>query len=300
MANSITGVNDDIISMAILEAFTAEITPLNAFTTNFSSDAAKKGDRISILRTIAADAALDKTTHAAYTKQDADSDAVEVVLGQPKYVSWGLDDTEVANSSVVNMEVYGKQKGFQLAKAVLQNIWSTLTVANFSAATVVGLANAFTTEVVADVAGVCTSADMPKDMRSLIVDDGHLTNLKKDTNLADASAYGDSRTIREGAVGRLYGFDVFETTLITGIAGTVANLVGIAAHPSGLAVAMRYLAPQPGNTYLRAEPLVGEGGITLGLRDWYSNDTGVRNRVVECVFGKNVGLPAGIELLVTA
>ena len=40
--------------------------------------------------------------------------------------------------------------------------------------------------------------------------------------------------------------------------------------------------------------------MTLGLRDWYSNDTGVRNRVVEAVYGKQVGLATGILRMVSA
>ena len=82
MANSITGINDDIISQAVLEGYTTAIAPLAAFATDFSSEAARRGEKVSIMRdNTAIDAAVDKTTHADYTIQDADSDAVEVTLG---------------------------------------------------------------------------------------------------------------------------------------------------------------------------------------------------------------------------
>ena len=81
MANSITGINDDIISQAVLEGYTTAIAPLAAFATDFSSDAARRGEKVSIMRdNTAIDAAVDKTTHADYTIQDADADAVEVTL----------------------------------------------------------------------------------------------------------------------------------------------------------------------------------------------------------------------------
>src|SRR5690348_9403450 len=109
MANSNTGINDLILPNAITEAFTAEVAPLSLFTADFSPDAAKKGDTIHILRTIAATAATTKATHAAYTIQDANNDYISLTLGQPAYVSWGLDDVEISLSSLLSMEVFAKQ-----------------------------------------------------------------------------------------------------------------------------------------------------------------------------------------------
>jgi hypothetical protein len=298
MANSITGVNDDIIAMSALEAFCATLTPLNAFSTNFSADAAKKGDKVSILRTIAADAATNKTTHTAYTIQDADSDAVEIPLGQPKYVSWGLDDVEIASSSVLGMETYGKQKGFQLAKAVLQDIWSEITNANFGAAAFTGAATTFDVDDVADIKDACDDADMPEEGRSLILSNAYYTALLKDAGIQASDAFGGSEGIRQGMIPNLMGFNLFRSNLVP---ANAENLVGFAAHPGGLGVGMRYLQPQEGNTYNRAEALVDpESGLTIGLRDWYSNDTGVRNRVLECVYGFETGVAAGLKRMVSA
>lgn len=297
MANSITGVNDDIIAQAALEAFVASILPLSAFTTSFSGEAAKKGEKVSVLRTIAADAAADKTTHAAYTIQDADNDAVEITLGQPKYVSWGLDDVEIASSSVVNMEVYGKQKGYELARAVLVDIFGAITNANYGAAVFTGAASTFDSDDVIDIATACDTAKMPPEMRALVLSETYAGALCKDNSIKSAANLGSAEVIREGSIGRLSGFDVFKSVLIP---SNSENLVGFVAHPAGLAVAMRYLKPQEGNTYLRAEPLTDPSGITLGLRDWYDNSTGVRQRVLECVFGKITGIAAGIKRIVSA
>ena len=83
MANSITGVNDDIIASNVLSGFISGIAPIMSLAADFSADAAKPGDKISVLRdNTAIDAAVDKTTHAAYTIQDADSDSFEIALAQ--------------------------------------------------------------------------------------------------------------------------------------------------------------------------------------------------------------------------
>jgi P22 coat protein - gene protein 5 len=298
MANSITGVNDDIISQSVLSGFIKSIAPIMAFATDFSSDAAKKGDKVSVLRdNTAIDAAADKTTHAAYTIQDADSDAIEISLGQPKYVSWGLDDTEIAQSSVVNLEVYGRRKGNKLASTILADILSPITAANFGAAAFTGAASTFDADDVADIKSAADAADWDDMSRYLVLSPTYYNALLKDAGIQSADAFGGIEAIRAGKIPTLFGFGLIMSNLIP---ANGENLVGFASCGSGLATAFRYLQPQEGNTYNRAERLTDPSGMTLGLRDWYSNDTGVRNRVVECVYGKAVGIPTGILRMVSA
>jgi hypothetical protein len=285
MANSITGINDDIISQAVLEGYTTAIAPLAAFATDFSSEAARRGEKVSIMRdNTAIDAAVDKTTHADYTIQDADSDAVEVTLGQPKYVSWGLDDVEIASSSVLTMERFGRRKGNLLAKTIFQDILSEVTAANFGAAAHTGLASAFDEDDVADVA------------EALVLSPAYIAALRKAGAIKDTSGYGYN-AIQSGDVPMLHGFKVIMSTAIP---GNAENLVGFASDGNGIASAFRYLAPQQGHNYTRAEAIVGEGGMTLGLRDWYSEDSGVRKCVIESVYGYETGIGTGIKRIVSA
>jgi hypothetical protein len=298
MANSITGVNDDIIAQSALMAFIKKIQPLNAFSRNFSSDAARPGDKVSVLRETYPDvAAADKTTHADYTIQDCDSDAVEISLGQPKYVSWGLDDVEIASSSAVNMETYGSGKGNKLANAVLQTIWDDITNANFSAKVTVATAS-FDIDDVYDMKDALDDADAPEDGRSLVLSNAVATNLLKDNTITNNPNAGD-QPLRAGSLGRLAGMDVFTTNVLP---GNSENLTGFACTADAFAIAQRYLQPQEGHTYYRAEPLIDPAGsgITLGLRDWYDNDSGTRIRVLEWVGGNVVGIAGGLVRLVSA
>ena len=298
MANSIAGINDDIISSGVLRGFTKKIAPLMAFSTNFSADAAKRGEKVSILRdNTAIDAVQTKTTHADYTIQDADSDAVEVTLGQPKYVSWSLDDTEIASSSVLNMEVFGERKGNALASAILTDIWSEVTAANFGGAAFTGAASAFDSDDVFDIKDACDDADWDEEDRYLILSNAYFTALLKDGSIKAADAFGGAEAIRAGQIPMLGGFKVISTNIMP---GNSENLVGFAAHRSAIAAAFRYLQPQEGNKYNRAERLTDESGITLGLRDWYDEDSGVRKRVVESVYGYETGIGSAIKRLVSA
>ena len=297
MANSITGINDDIISRSVLEGYTTAIAPLSALTADFSSDAVGRGEKVSIMRDNSAiDAALDKTSHGAYAVQDADSDAVEVTMGQPKYVSWGLDDSEIANSSVLSMEKFGRRKGNLLAKTILQDIWSEITNANFGAASFTGLASTFDEDDVADVAEDCDSADWNPDDRYLVLSPAYITALRKAGAIKDTSGYGYN-AIQSGDIPMLHGFKIIMSNVIP---DNGENLVGFATDGNGIASAFRYVAPQGGNKYSRAESLVGEGGQTLGLRDWYSEDYGNRRIVIETNYGYETGLAAGIKRLVSA
>jgi len=297
MANSITGINDDIISRSVLEGYTTAIAPLTALTTDFSSEAVSRGDKVSIMRdNTAIDAALDKTTHGAYTVQDADSDAVEITMGQPKYVSWGLDDTEIASSSILTMEKFGRRKGNLLAKTIFQDVLSEVTAANFGTAAFVGAASTFDEDDVADVAEDCDLADWAENDRYLVLSPAYIAALRKAGAIKDTSGYGYN-AIQSGDIPMLHGFKIIMSNAIP---ANGENLTGFATDGRGIASAFRYLAPQEGNTYNRAEAIVGEGGITLGLRDWYSNDSGVRKMVIESVYGYETAIGTGIKRLTSA
>lgn len=298
MANSITGINDDIIAQSALEAFTAWLSPLRAFTLDFNDDAVKRGDKVSIPRTIAADAATTKTTQADYTIQDADSDAVEVSLGEPVYVSWALDDTEIASSSVLSLELYGQQKAFQLCKKIFQDVLSVVTNANYGAAAYADAAGTFDSDDVVDIKDACDDADMPMAPRSLLLSNAYYNALLKDTGIKGSDAYGGAEAIREGRIPNLAGFNLYQSNLIP---GNSENLVGLAAHPSAIAIAMRYLMPQEGHKYNRAERFTDpELGAVLGLRDWYDEDSGTRKRVLESVYGYVAGITSGIKRITSA
>lgn len=296
MANSVTGINDDIVSRGVLQGFTAAIAPMAALNTIFSDDAARKGDRVSVPRLNSAlDAALDKSVGGSYTVQDIDSDAVEIVLNKHKYVSMGADDIEVADSSALVLERYGVRKGNLLAKTVAQDVFSEITNANFGAAAFTGAASTFDEDDVADIAESCDSDDMPED-RYLVLSPAYITALRQSGAIKDTSGYGYN-AIMTGEVPMLHGFKVIKSNIIP---ANGENLVGFATDGSGIAAAFRYLAPQDGHKYDRAESLVGEGGITLGLRDWYSEDNGNRRSVIECVYGYETGITEGVKRIVSA
>lgn len=282
MANTLTNTTDTIIANAAVDAFTAALLPLTAFSNNLSAEAVKRGDKVKVLYVPAQDAATDFA--GTYDTQDADATGVDVSINKHKFVSWGLSDTEIATMPQLALEAFGKQKGFQLAKAVLVDILSLVTNANYGAAVFTGAASTFDSDDVVDIGAACDAADWADEGRSLILSGSYHAALRKSAALKDASAFGGSEAIRMGTIPSLDTFGkVFKSTIIP---ANAENLVGFAAHSSAMAVAMRYLQPQEGNSYFQAGAITDpETGFTLGFRDWYDNDTGTRKKVLEANYG---------------
>lgn len=291
------GVNDEILARNVLRGFTAGIAPLTALTTSFSSDAARPGDTVKVIRDATAiDAVQTKAIGGAYTIQDADADKVDIVLSAPYYVSYGLDDVEVANAEGITIDLFGQRKGHALAKSIFEDIFSIVTNTNFGAAAFAGAASTFDDDDVADIANACDEDDMPFDNRVIILKPAYIAALRKSGAIKDASGYGFN-AIQSGDIPMLHGFRVIASNIIP---DNGENLVGFACDPAAIVSAFRYNAPQAGNKYTRAEAVVGEGGATLGLRQWYSEDHGNNRVVMESIYGKAMGIAAGLKRITSA
>lgn len=297
MPNTHTNLTYTIITNAALEAFTAALTPLSAFSTNASPAPGQRGDKVKVLWTPSQSAAADFAGN--YTMQDSTQEGLDVALDQHKFVSWYLTDKEVANQPQVELERFGRQKGFQLAKAVLVDIWGLILAANYGAAAYTGPASDFDSDEVIEISKLCDDADWPENGRSMVLSSAFHAALRKDPALKDASAFGGSESVRRGDIVSLDTFgSIYKSTLIP---GNSQNLAGFATMPDAMLVAMRYLQPLEGHKYHIAEPVSDpDSGITLGYRQWYSEDTGTQKAVLECVWGKLKGNGNALKRIVTA
>lgn len=297
MANSITNLNDNIIIQKALEAFKAGLLPITTFATNFSDEiVSKRGEKITVPYVPAQDAAQD--FNGTYDMQDADASGIEVPINKHKFVSWGLTDKEIANSSVLSLELFGAQKGFQLAKAVVQDILSLVTAANYGAAVFTGLASTFDADDVVDIGVACDNASIPESPRNMVLNPNYYGALLKDNAIQSTSLFGSSEPVQAGRISQIDGFNLAKCPTIP---ANGENLVGFVAYPSAIAIVMRYLAPQEGNKYSQAISVVDpETKITLGFREWYSEDTGTKKKIIECNYGFSKCEAAALKRMVSA
>ena len=297
MANTIAaGLNNDIIKQGALQGFVDALLPLAAFSFDVSPQAGERGASVSV-GLISSQSAGDFAGSYA-TNPDSTVSAVSVTMNVHKFKTVHLTDTQLANSSILKLEELGYQAGHAVGVAFVANVLSIVTAANYSTAIHTGLASAFDSDDVVDIRTALNTAKVPKAGRKLVLDSDYIGALLKDDSIKTVANLGVADAVRDGMYTQLSGMKIYESDVIP---DNSENLVGFAGNGSGMAIAMRYLEPQDGNTYSMAEPLVdNETGMVLGVREWYDNATGTKYLTFEALGGKAVGIAAGLKRIVSA
>ncbi len=298
MPNALNSIQDIRIADKFIEAFVAALTPLRAFSTDFTAEFIERGKTVNVPVIGAANASHN---FAGSYSQNADSavDAIPVVLDRHKVQSLHLTDKEVSESSWISLERLAVSKARQLAQDVLTDVWSLVTAANFGAPCIAALApDDFDSAQVLAIRQACAAVNMPTTERALILDDAYYSNLLGDPKISHSYLMQMSQpSLMEAKLPRVYGFDIYETTILP---SNGEKLVGFAAHPRGVAVAMRYLQPIRPEAYLESGPVSDPAsGITLGYRRYYDTDSGKEIAAFECVYGFKMALSAGVRRIVS-
>lgn len=286
-----TNLDNEIFSNAALETFLKTLLPFNAFSTNFSADPVQKGATVLVPLI----ASLTATTFGgSYALCGGTQTVVTISINKHKHVPIGQNDLDAANSSRASLESFAAQQGRALALAVLQDVFTLCTTANFSLATAVA-STALDVPQLRATRLALNQNDVAADPRSLILDCVPMDALLSVTNFVQAQMFRDQGVLADGKVGRALGFGMYE---LNNLFPSTGSVMGFAAHASAIAIAMRYLAPQAGNTYSDARAVTDPGtGITIGLRDHFDNNTGTRYLNLEANYGYSVGLSTGGRLL---
>jgi hypothetical protein len=296
MPNVLTNLQDIRIADTFLQTFVAALTPFRAFSTDFSAEFIERGKTVNV--PIIGEAQESHDFAGSYSEHaDRSIDSIPVVLSRHKVQSINLQDKEVAESSWVTLERLATGKARQLAQDVLEDIWSAVTAARYGAAVWTGTSEEFDAAAVLKVRGACARNNMPLTERNLILDDAYYSNLLGDPKVSQSFIVQmSSPVILDARLPRLSGFDLHETTILP---DNGENLIGFAAHPSGMAVAMRYLQPISAESYLEAGPVADPTtGITIGYRRYYDPDSGKMIAAFECLYGFTPAITSGIKRLV--
>jgi hypothetical protein len=290
--------NDKIFIQEALQAFTAELTPFNAFSRSYSGATAQKGQDIAIPRVDA----LSTTTFAytnnsgyPYETEGGTINTITVSLDQHQIVGVDLTDVQVANSSAAEITNFARQQGKALAKKVLLNVWGLLTTVNFgNSLTLLGITS-IGRLAVSGARTTFAKREIPMGNESLIVNMDVYQNLLDDANISQSFQYGGSEAIREGRIPRLLGMDVYASNVFP---GNSISLVGAIVHPDSLAIAVRTLQPQANEAYLAVETAVDdETGLAFTYRRHFNPGKGKHFASFECLFGFTQALTLGMGLI---
>lgn len=297
MSTIAAALQDDIIAEAAIESFTAELAPLLAFSTDFSSESAKKGASVEVA--IPANITAGDTQNAYETEDSGELGSVNVPLTGYAKATVGITDAQFANSSSARLEKFARQQAKAVARKVIADAWALILNATY-AQKVTRALGTFTSDHVRALRVLLDKADVPMDDRSLILNPDYYDKLTGDTTIAIASAlhYGGTEVVRDGMIPKLLGFELHNSNMVP---ANGENLVGFAVHPSAMAIAIRTLLPQAPGEYLETRVVTDEqSGIGLGYRRHYSTAKGTHYTTFEAVYGAVAAVPEGLARLVSA
>lgn len=294
MPNTLTNVNDIKVAQNALQPFQASLLPLRAFSTNFSPEPA---DKLDTVRVPVVGAPSQSSDFAGSYTAPADSTVtvVPVQLNRHKFKTVHVTAREAASTALNVLETLVASAAKQLAQDVLQDIFSEITQANYGDPALTVAAGNFDYKKILGIRSKCSDAKMPVSDRALVLDGAYYTSLLADDTVAKSFMIPIAQAgVVDAQIRRLAGFDMYETVILP---DNGEKLVGLAAHPSGMAVAMRYLVPVA--NYDEAGAVTDpETGLTFG----YLRFTEIQsNRIfitLECLYGFAPAIPAGILRIV--
>ena len=297
MANTITDLKDVRISQNALLPWMETLLPLSAFSTNFSPDAADKLDTVKVpvigAPSTSSDYAGDYTANA-----DSEASSVAVTLDRHKYKTVHLTAKEAATTSIPLLEKLVTTAAQQLAIDVMSDIFTSITAANFGTPAIPAIAaEDFGYKTIIKIREACAAAKMPQDSRALVLDNSYFSALLADDIVAKSFITPLAQQgVVEAKVNRIAGFNVFETGCVP---DNGENLVGFAAHPSSLAIAMRYLTPIANYDEAGAvtDPVTG---LTFGYLRYTDTKSNKVYITLEALYGFKVVRPAGLQRIVSA
>jgi hypothetical protein len=289
--------NDSIIAAKAIQAFNAELAPLRAFSTDFSDETAAKGASVQVA--IPANITAGTTENAYETEDTASLGVATVPLSSYAKATVGITDKQFMNSSAAKLENFAVQQAKAVARKIITDALALVINATYSQKVTKALTS-FTSADVRAMRVILDKADVPVSDRSLILFPDQYDKLTADTTLviSNALAYGGTEVIRDGMIPRFLGFDLYNLNILP---TNSENLVGIAVHPSAMAIAIRTLAPQAPSEYLESRVVRDEQtGVGLGYRRHYSTAKGTHFCTFEAIYGAVAAVPAGLCRLVTA
>jgi hypothetical protein len=295
MATINSALNDKLLAQTALEAFTAELLPLNVFTTSYSNEVVRRGATVEVPLV----ANLTATTFDNdYGGTGGTLNNVSITIDKHQIVTVSLSDTEYSKSSIAELSKFANQQGKALAQAVLTSVLNLFVTTASSAAqytaSVTG-ASAFTITNARTLRKALTDEKVPMTERSLILDSALYDSLLSQSNLLDASQFGARDTIVEGRVPRLLGMNVYESVILP---SNSITLKGLAVHPNSVAVAVRSLEPQAPSEYLAASVITDpQSGLALTYRRVYNPLNGRHSASFECVFGHSRAITGAAKLI---
>ena len=268
-----------------VSGFIRGIPALNAISTKFEDGVGEKGCIVKVPYVSLTAAAQKPNADTGYTFEKIGAKGVDVSITNTIGFPGELPFWDVAKAG--GIESLGNYIA-QMAGKVALGLWGDIeTEFQKSANTKTVDDSTFDADDVIDLAGACAEKDWPLDNRALVISTALATQLKKDPALKTASAFGSDEVIREGKIGRLGGFDIYEQPGL----GTSANkVVGYIVHKSALALGTKIVQPPilAASDKAQIRDLLVDpngSGLNFVLRTYQQQNPEVTRQILELFYG---------------
>ena len=251
-------------------------------TTDFSeTEISRKGDTVNVTKR--GDVTVrDKAEGTDITSDAPSNTGIAVVLDKHKYVSWTLEDN--AGSKAIDDAVNYVQDAMD---ALIEAVEGDLLNLYSDVAADVGVAgNDISDAIVLDARKVLNDQKAPATGRNLVVsskDDRALLAIDK---LTDPRTPDGAQALREAALGRYAGFDIYMSQLVKTTAGPPTTTHNLAFHKNAFYLVTRPLAlPDQRSgvvTAIMTDPVTG---ITLRYSRQYSIAALATVHVIDILYG---------------
>lgn len=284
-----TELKRSVILQTIVRDFARRVLPLNAFSTAFFNVPLEGTDKVEVpyydLDTTATRTWVAGTGYSVVGTTTTDKREISVTTR--RFLDMAFTSQDIARQPFLNIQQLATLKAENLGAAVIDDVLSCITAANFGAAAITSGTDAFDSDDAAELVTACKL--WPAEGRSLFLDTAYHVALIKDPSFKAAFANAVS-VMKEGSIGpRLMGFDYVENPRIP---GNSENLVGFAAHKSAILFASAPIAPveevrNAGTMYqMYVDPI---SGITIEYRRFGNNTLDQAMHIIESNYGYAVG-----------
>jgi hypothetical protein len=252
----------------------------------------KQGDTVTI-RKPAVFTAEEFSRSAGVTIQEADEDSTTVVLNKIANVSFAVTDEEMT----LEVEDFENQLLVPAMEAIIQKVDGDLAEALIDAAEGSGGGGTATMSSVASDALIKARTNLGRgklptsDRHSVLSPEGAGVALSDDL-FVQADQSGSTDALREGSIGRVFGFDTYESQVFGLGSGDKGVADGVAFHRSAVTLAVRPLDVPRG---LPADKVAVENYKGLSLRTTYSYNSTKKQDEVSCdlLYGIAATRPVG-------
>ena len=299
MSNGFEHIGLTVAAQTALDAMMPVLEPLNLFSTKLSADGLAKGKSVEVrLYNVPGDAGdFDISSNNYQDSVDLDLDKVTVTLDQHKKQTFELTDEDQGKLASGEPDKLIALQAQSVAKAALLEIYEQITISNFSTAVLTGAASTLDTDDFADFLAAAKAANMNMDSLGCMLEYTYMQNLRKDDAIKHYLNANTDQVLREGYVGRLSGFNTYESTIIP---DNSENLKGFITDGTALAVATAVVNPGIGSEMVIDHAVATDPtGFSVGVRKHYDPETGKTYMTVEILMGVSVGRAAGLQRIMS-